>query len=109
MGDKLIVGLLTDAAATSYKRKPIIPFKQRKAILEALECVDIVVSKGRDETRLLDVIQPDIIVKGRHAKLGKDAHYIEDWIKRNERTLIYLPYIEEQSTTKIIKKIHDQK
>ena len=50
---KVIVGLLTDEVIESYKgEKPIIPFEQRKAILEALNCVD--------EVRRQDSLKPDL-------------------------------------------------
>ena len=42
-GDCLIVGVATDEAATAYKRKPVIPFEQRCAIVRAIRYVDMVV------------------------------------------------------------------
>ena len=36
---KIIVGLLTDKAISSYKRVPLIPFEKRKMIVENLKNV----------------------------------------------------------------------
>ena len=40
---KVIVGLLTDEAIASYKRLPLIPYNQRKFIVENIKGVDEVV------------------------------------------------------------------
>ena len=40
---KVIVGLLTDEAIASYKRIPLIPYKERKSIVENIKGVDEVV------------------------------------------------------------------
>jgi len=42
LGD-VIVGLLTDEAIASYKRVPLIPFDQRKAIIENIKGVTQVI------------------------------------------------------------------
>lgn len=41
--DRLIIGLLTCEAIESYKRKPIVPFEQRKELLLAFKGVHCVV------------------------------------------------------------------
>mgnify|MGYP001359022946 CR=1 FL=1 len=41
---KVIVGLLTDEAIGSYMRLPLIPYKQRKIIVENINSVDEVFS-----------------------------------------------------------------
>lgn len=44
--DYLIVGISTDEVVENYKhKKPIIPFDERKAIIEELKCVDKVVAQ----------------------------------------------------------------
>jgi len=42
LGDFLVVGINTDELTERDKRRPIIPLEQRKAILEAIDCVDFV-------------------------------------------------------------------
>ncbi len=50
---KVIVGLLTDGVIEDYKgREPIVPFYDRKRILEALACVD--------EVRMQTSLKPDL-------------------------------------------------
>ena len=41
----VIVGLLTDEAIVSYKRLPLIPYAQRKAIVENIKGVSEVVAQ----------------------------------------------------------------
>ena len=43
MGDKLIVGVLTDEAVMEKKPPPIIPFSERMTLVGALKCVDLVI------------------------------------------------------------------
>lgn len=43
-GDKLVVGLNSDAWLERKKGRPFMPFAERQAVLEALECVDEVVA-----------------------------------------------------------------
>ncbi len=40
---KVVIGLLTDEAISSYKRLPLIAFKERKLIVENLKGVDRVI------------------------------------------------------------------
>ena len=42
-GDELIVGVLSDADAASYKRVPVIPYAQRHFVVSALSMVDRVI------------------------------------------------------------------
>ena len=50
-GTALIVGVLSDEDAESYKRRPIIPFVQRLAIIEKIKLIDEVVVGPKYETR----------------------------------------------------------
>ena len=50
LGDELIVGVLSDEDAASYKRVPIIPYGERYAIIESLHCVDVVMPGPKFET-----------------------------------------------------------
>ena len=67
LGDRLIVGLNTDASIRRLKgaRRPILPGPDRAAILSALEDVDMVVFFDEDTPRgLIAQLKPDILVKG---------------------------------------------
>jgi D-beta-D-heptose 7-phosphate kinase / D-beta-D-heptose 1-phosphate adenosyltransferase len=66
-GDRLIVGLNTDASVRRLKgpRRPILAEQDRAAILGALACVDLVVHFDEDTPlALIRAMRPDILVKG---------------------------------------------
>jgi D-beta-D-heptose 7-phosphate kinase/D-beta-D-heptose 1-phosphate adenosyltransferase len=67
LGDRLIVGLNTDASIRRLKgeQRPILPGQDRAAILSALEDVDMVVFFDEDTPlNLIGQLKPDILVKG---------------------------------------------
>ena len=67
----VIVGLLTDAAIASYKRLPLIPYTQRKMIVENIKGVDEVVPQETlDYVPNLRKIKPDYVVHGDDWKRG---------------------------------------
>ena len=61
----LIVGVVTDNLAASYKDKPIIPFKERRAIVAALKYVDITtVEHTQFNAEAMDRWGVDVVVVG---------------------------------------------
>ena len=64
LGDRLIVGVLTDEAAMEKKPLPTIPFLERIIMVNSLKCVDLVVAQDtyapHDNVRHLGV---DILVE----------------------------------------------
>lgn len=67
LGDRLVVGLNTDASIRRLKGsgRPILSEQDRAAMLSALECVDLVVHFDEDTPlNLIKAIRPDILVKG---------------------------------------------
>lgn len=67
LGDRLVVGLNTDASIRRLKGsgRPILSEQDRAAMLSALECVDLVVHFDEDTPlQLIEAIRPDILVKG---------------------------------------------
>ncbi len=72
LGDKLIIGLNTDASVKRLKgeSRPINNEDDRAYIMESLECVDYVVKFGEDTPHeLLSKIKPNILVKGGDYKI----------------------------------------
>jgi len=68
---KVIIGLLTDEAIASYKRLPLIPFENRKTIIENLKGVEQVVPQlTLDYSTNLKEIKPDFVVHGDDWKTG---------------------------------------
>ncbi len=65
LGDKLIVGLNSDASVTRIKRTPFNNQKWRKEFLEGFSCVDDVIIFEEDTPwNLIKDIRPHILVKG---------------------------------------------
>jgi D-beta-D-heptose 7-phosphate kinase/D-beta-D-heptose 1-phosphate adenosyltransferase len=109
LGDRLIVGLNTDASIRRLKgmQRPILPEADRAAILSALEDVDMVVFFDEDTPlNLIDHLRPDILVKG--------ADYrIEDVVGREivdayGGKVCLVNILEGHSTTAIARKLSEQ-
>jgi len=104
LGSYLIVGVLTDRATRKYKDSPIIPFEQRKRIIEALAIVDEVIEQHdpdptRDFQRLS--IHPDYIVH------GDDWDHIpgEEFVRVFGGKAVFLPYTKDINSSLIKEKI----
>lgn len=66
-GDRLIVAINSDASVTRLKGagRPLLPAAERAIILSALSCVDYVTIFSEPTPHaLLQLLQPDILVKG---------------------------------------------
>lgn len=62
---RLIVGILSDEAVSSFKRYPLIPFEERKALIENISGVERVVEqKTLSYKENLLAIKPDYVVHG---------------------------------------------
>jgi len=102
LGDKLIIGLNTDASVKRLKgeSRPVNHEDDRAYILESLECVDYVVKFGEETPHeLLSQVKPNVLVKGGDYK-------IEEVVGRefaDEVTLI--DFVNGYSTTKTIEKM----
>ncbi len=106
LGDRLIVGLNSDASVRRLKgdQRPINPQDERKMVLEALACVDKVVIFSEDTPlQVIKQIKPDILVKG--------GDWTPEQIVGSEFVLSYggqvrsLKFVEGLSSTNIIDKI----
>ena len=112
IGDILIVGLNNDDSIKRLKgtNRPVNTLENRIEVLSALGCVDHVVPFGslKDDTpvSLIKLIHPDVFVKGGDYK-GK---YLaeEKLLKRIGCNIEFLPFIFNQSTTKIINRIENR-
>ncbi len=71
-GDRLVIGLNTDSSIKRLKGdlRPILSEQDRAAILNALDCVDLVVLFDDDTPlALIKNLKPDVLVKGEDYKL----------------------------------------
>ncbi len=62
---KLTVGVLSDEAVASYKRFPLVPFEERKALFENIVGVEAVIEqKELSYAEPLRALKPDFVVHG---------------------------------------------
>jgi rfaE bifunctional protein nucleotidyltransferase chain/domain len=67
LGDRLVVGINSDASARRLKgpSRPIVGQDDRVALVSALACVDLAIVFDDDTPlRLIEAVQPDVLVKG---------------------------------------------
>lgn len=106
--DYLIVGVSTDEVVESYKNhKPIIPYEQRAAIVEAIKYVDEVVPQTTmDKTEFLKQRHFDVMFHGDEWK-GTDLynHYEKEFAKLGAR-IEYLSHTEGISSSMLREKIN---
>ncbi|MBR4747954.1 MAG: adenylyltransferase/cytidyltransferase family protein [Abditibacteriota bacterium] len=97
----LIVGVSTDEAVQSYKHKtPVIPFEQRKAIVEAIRYVDEVVPQtSMDKMQAWRELKFDALFHGSDWKGSDMYNEIERQLKEVGCDLVFLPHTEGISST----------
>lgn len=105
--DYLIVGVSTDEVVEGYKHhKPVIPYEQRSAIVEAIKYVDEVVPQTTmDKTEFLKHRHFDVMFHGDEWK-GTELYnkYEEEFAKLGAR-IEYLNHTEGISSTMLREKI----
>ena len=100
LGDKLIVGVLTDEAAERYKPRPVMPFEQRLEIIRALRMVDDAVQvDDTNATPVLQRLEPHILVHGSDIDKKPGWEIGQTWMHENGRKFVVLPYTEGVSST----------
>ena len=106
---KVIVGLLTDEAIESYKRKPVINYENRYIVISNLKMVDEVIKQeSKYWSDNIIKINPDYVIHGDDWKSGNMNSIKNDVIKTLSEIggeLIEVPYTKGISTTDIIGRI----
>src|SRR5690554_5408326 len=94
MGNKVIVAVSTDEFNELKGKKTLIPYEQRAAIVEAIDCVDLVIPENSWEQKLVDVkaYGVDVFAIGEDWK-GK-FDFLEELCE-----VVYLPRTKNISTT----------
>jgi len=102
MGNYLIVGVSTDALIKNYKNlKPVINYRDRSAILKEIKCVDKVIKQSNFfDINQLKRYNIDIIVLGNDWE-GKKFPELEKCAKELNIKVVYVPYTQRLSTSKI--------
>ncbi|MFW0776196.1 MAG: glycerol-3-phosphate cytidylyltransferase [Rickettsiales bacterium] len=96
MGDRLVVGVSTDEFNALKGKKTLIPYDQRAAIVEAIDCVDLVVPEDNWEQKVDDI-----------QKYGVDVFAIgDDWRGKfdflgEHCEVVYLSRTKNISTTEL--------
>jgi D-beta-D-heptose 7-phosphate kinase/D-beta-D-heptose 1-phosphate adenosyltransferase len=109
LGDALLVGLNNDESVRKLKgdSRPIVDEKARAMVLAALEAVDaVVLFKEETPGRLIDQVQPDVLVKGGEYLAEEIVGY--QTVTTKGGTVKVLPFLEGHSTTSIIKKLRSR-
>jgi len=104
-GDRLIIGLNTDASIRRIKgeKRPLVEEKWRAQLLASLESVDAVVLFDEDEPRdLIALLLPDILVKAEDW-----SHYVSgrDEVEAHGGRVLLAPMTEGLSTSALLDKI----
>jgi D-glycero-beta-D-manno-heptose 1-phosphate adenylyltransferase len=105
LGDRLVLGLNTDASVRRLKGpgRPVTPEQDRATVLAGLAAVDAITFFDEDTPRnLIATLLPDVLVKG-------GDYRTEDIVGKTEveaagGRVIVLPYLEGRSTTDILQR-----
>ena len=102
-GDYLVVALSSDEFNAGKGKKSYFTYEERKAMLEAIRYVDMVIPEESWEQKVTDVEKYDIDV----FVMGDDWEGKFDFLK-DKCAVVYLPRTPEISTTKIKNELHDK-
>lgn len=105
LGDRLIVAVNSDDSVKRLKgeSRPLNPSPQRMLVLSELSSVDWVVEFTEDTPqRLIEALQPDVLVKGGDYKVEEIAG--SDSVINNGGEVVILDFVDGVSTTNIINK-----
>lgn len=106
--DYLIVGVSTDELVRSYKHKtPIIPFEERKAIVEAIRYVDMVVPQtSMDKFEAWKLYKFNAIFHGDDWKGSDLYNEIEKKLSAVGCKMVFLPHTSGVSSTLLSEVLH---
>ena len=96
MGDKLIVGVSTDEFNALKGKRTLIPYDQRSAIVEAIDCVDLVVPEESWEQKVEDIKKYDVDLFAIGDDWRGKFDFLEDYCE-----VVYLSRTKNISTTEL--------
>ncbi len=108
LGDRLIIGLNADVSVRRLKgsQRPLVPERQRAAVLAALRCVDaVVIFRGQRAHRFLAAVRPAIYVKGGDYRVETLDAGERKLLQKLGTTIRILPFARGLSTSALIQKI----
>lgn len=105
LGDLLIVGINSDRSVRAIKEpgRPLIPEAERAEVLLGLQGVEVVVVFDDDTPRrLIEQLQPDVLVKG--ADWGSGEIVGRDIVEARGGRVVRVTLAEGYSTTSLIRR-----
>lgn len=108
LGDHLVVGVLSDETATSYKRRPIMTLSERVAVIEACRFVDEVIPDAPDRltTEFLDEHELSLVVHGDDVDAGDTSGVYGVAVEAGRLRLV--PRTGSISTTELIARVRSR-
>ncbi|MBQ6421759.1 MAG: glycerol-3-phosphate cytidylyltransferase [Clostridia bacterium] len=104
LGDYLVVALSTDRFNNEEKHKHCyFPYEQRKALLEAIRYVDLVIPEDSWEQKRADIREYHIDT----FVMGDDWRGKFDYLREEGCEVVYLPRTPEISTSEIKQDLHE--
>jgi len=106
LGNCLVVAINSDNSVRALKgdERPIIPEGQRAEVLAALSFVDyVIIFEELDPSRLISLLQPDVLVKGGDWAPGQIAG--KEQVEASGGRVLSLPLVEGVGTSAIISSI----
>ncbi len=105
---KLIIGILSDEAVVTYKRFPLVPYSERKSMLENISGVYKVVEQNKLSYREnLEKYKPDFVVHGDDWKTGFQKSIrqeVVDVLNTYGGKLIEFPYSKDEKYDELEKR-----
>jgi len=111
LGDLLIVSVSSDNNVNKGIQRPLIPDDLRAGSLAALECVDAVyLSPQPTAVELLEVLRPDIYVKGKEYERSVDPRFLaeKETVARHNGRVVFSSGDVVYSSTALINTITQQ-
>ncbi|MGB5816108.1 MAG: D-glycero-beta-D-manno-heptose-7-phosphate kinase [Thermoanaerobaculia bacterium] len=105
-GDVLVVGINSDPSVARLKgpERPLVPERERVAMLAALESVDVVTVFDEDTPlELIQHVEPDVLVKGEDYKLDEVVGREE--VESHGGRVTLVPLLPEYSTSSLIDRL----
>jgi D-beta-D-heptose 7-phosphate kinase / D-beta-D-heptose 1-phosphate adenosyltransferase len=116
LGDRLVLGLNTDASVSRLKgeSRPVNKYDERATVMAALASVDWVLPFGEvngdqyDDTPyyLIEKVKPDVLAKGGDYTI--ETIVGADLVQKNGGEVAVIEFVDGCSTTRIIEKIQSQ-
>lgn len=111
--DYLIIGVSSDELVKKYKNKTsIIPYANRKEIIESIKYVDeVVMQSDRDKTKACKELGFDVMFVGDDWKNSELFNKLEIEFKECGSEITYFPYTKEVSSTnfrEVLQELYDK-